>query len=236
MADEEIEEEASLSNESTLRISHGSLVRNGWDVEAWPAIYEELSQRIEVTISAENLKPTLPIHAEDRIDDMIGAFGFLRIANTPILDQLELDEAFLDSELALILIELILVLEHAGGHILVIILTLDDFGHAHANAIWTNVARAENSIVLLVVEEVIAFVGDDGRHVVYSHRVSVSMDRTTPVRCGHRPLRHLGKAIVALWLLHLLRWLLLWGHQAWADSLASAVGIVALRGHLLLLL
>ena len=168
---------------------------------------------------------------------MIGAFGFLRIANTPILDQLELDEAFLDSELALILIELVLVLEHAGGHILVvIILTLNDFGHAHANAIWTNVARAENRIVLLVVKEVVAFVGDDGGHVVYSHRVSVSMDRTTPVRRGHRSLRHLGKAIVALWLLHLLRLLLLWGHRAWADSLASAVGIIARRGHLLLLL
>ena len=43
LTNEKIEEEASLSNELALRISHVSLSGNGWDVEAWPAINEELS-------------------------------------------------------------------------------------------------------------------------------------------------------------------------------------------------
>ena len=66
---------------------------------------------MEVAVPAENLKPTLPIHSKDCVDDVVGALGLLRVANAPVLDQLKLDETFLDAELALVLIELVHVVE-----------------------------------------------------------------------------------------------------------------------------
>ena len=107
MPHEEVQEEAALVNKLCLRVSDLALRRNGWDVEAGPSIDKELSQGEEVTVAAHYFESTLAIRAIHCIDNVVGALWLLRVAHAPILDHLQLVEAFDYVELALILLILL---------------------------------------------------------------------------------------------------------------------------------
>ena len=62
------------------------------------------------------------------------------------------------------------------------VLLVEDVGHAHTDPVRTDVARAKDRLVLLVGEEVLAFVGCDGGDV---DARSVADDRSAPVGHGH---------------------------------------------------
>ena len=101
---------------------------------------------------------------------MVGALWLLWIADAPILDQLELDEALLDAKLALILIKLVHVVEKTPTAACTStgccrVLLFQNIGHAHTNSIWADIACAKYRLVLLAGEEVFAFVRGDGRDV-----------------------------------------------------------------------
>ena len=85
-----------------------------WDVQAWPAITKQLTQRVEVTIAPKDLKASLAIHSEDRVDYVVTIFGLLWVTDTPILDLFQLDETLLDTKLALILIKLVHIVQEAA--------------------------------------------------------------------------------------------------------------------------
>ena len=68
---------------------------------------------MKVTVAAEYLKLPLPVVPNHRVDDMVHPLGLLRIRDAPVSDQLKLREALLNSELALVLLKLFLLLQHA---------------------------------------------------------------------------------------------------------------------------
>jgi len=62
---------------------------------------------VEVTVAAEDLKLALSIASQNGVDDMIDTLRLLRVADCPVTDLLKPKEAFLDSELSLVLLELV---------------------------------------------------------------------------------------------------------------------------------
>ena len=156
MPDKEIEQEAALRYEFTLSVADSAFLGDGWDVQSRPTIAEKFPQRVKVTVASTDLESALAVHPKDCVDDIIGVFGLLGIANTPILNLLELYETLLNAKLTLVLIELVHIVEEAGSPTILLLLcstlylTRKNFGHAHTNTIWADIARAENRLMLLV--------------------------------------------------------------------------------------
>lgn len=95
---------------------------------------------------------------------MVGALGFLWIADAPVLDLFEFDETLFDSELALILVVLLHIVEKAARFptvVTILVLIFDDFASTHANTVRSNVSRTEHRLVLAICEEVGALIWKD---------------------------------------------------------------------------
>ena len=122
---------------------------------------------------------------------MVCVLRLLWVANAPILDQLQLDEAFLNTKLALVLIsELVHIVQKSArtlGRLLILVLSLEYLGHAHSDPVGSNISRAENGLMLAIRQEIIALIRGDGRTI---YPGSFPVDASTPVRRSHRPLRH----------------------------------------------
>ena len=109
---EEIQEEAALVNKLCLRVSDLAFAGYRWNVKTWPSINEEISQGVKVTVASHYFKSTLAICAINCVDNMVSSLRFLRVANAPILDHLQLVEAFDYMEFTFIRFILLYVLEH----------------------------------------------------------------------------------------------------------------------------
>ena len=81
---------------------------------------------------------------------MVCVLELLRVANTPILDQFQLDEAFLNAKLALILVSVLVHIVQQSASTLGRLLVRKDLGHAHSNAVWSYVSSAKNRLMLAV--------------------------------------------------------------------------------------
>ena len=103
----------------------------------------------------------MPVMAEDSVDDMIGTLWFVRIADTPIFNVLQIDESFLNAELALVRLILLIVAQQVivGGH------SSSHLRHAQADAIWSNVPRTKQNLMIILLKKVFTVVWCDSRHI-----------------------------------------------------------------------
>ena len=112
LPNEEIQEEAALVDKLSLCVSDLAFAGYWWNVKTGPSIDKEISKGVEVTVASHYFKSTLAICAINCVDNMVSSLWFLRVANAPILDHLQLVEAFDYMEFTFIRFILLYVLEH----------------------------------------------------------------------------------------------------------------------------
>lgn len=96
MLEEHVQVEATLLNEVLLRVTCFAFWRGWGDVEAWMALEEDVSEKVELSESSLDLKSPLSILAKDSVDDVVTALCPTGIANAESLSELVTGERFVD--------------------------------------------------------------------------------------------------------------------------------------------
>lgn len=122
---------------------------------------------MKVAVPPENLEFSVAVGSKNRVDYMVTVLGHLWVADAPLADRLELDEAFLYSELSLVLIVHVSVLEKtalpASSRLRHPLGKSRHFHvcHGQADSVGPNIPRPENLLMLSFVHELMALIWSD---------------------------------------------------------------------------